>query len=722
MPDAWVLTGPLGSSINLGSYWDASRKPNFGGGVRRPQLAANSLTDSVSMVSEGANVRQMEFPLLLASSGSYNGLDGLQSWLEQLSGPGAYLDLLLSGVATGEQVRFDVVHGEVDVTDYDPFIQNQGRRRAALTLLTQPFGYQPTWHLLASHAAATLPGMLAFTTLPSYGDWPGYLRIMVEPSQGAQLGVKATWAVDMVAVGIARSASLNPVLSGGSWTSPLQWAYQGGNPDGIRSTYARLTYPQGASAQFSFSQWAAYTIPSALEPAYRGRFRALGYMRLSGATSAGIEISLDSVADISASAPMASGALVASMSPNIAVLSDWRMVDLGPITLPAVGSGIQRSMLLRLWGRSLAAATTFPQNAEFQLDAVALVPAENAGMLTGGLAFPWFGHLPTMSRLAIDGKDRSVVISAATGNLGTVPLPYVDGIGNWRGDIPRALPNDSVGIVLAAAARFAQCATEYKNHVVAASPMLYFKMDETASTATAIDSSGYARHGSYGVAPGSWGIPGAFAPSSNPAVKFTGANQYLAATGLNMSASPFTWMGWVKYTTDPALSAFTSLLSFGTRSDITWGIGLASRAGPSIGYPALDYTNLAFMAVNTQQYIATGAKLRVGEWHHVALTLEPTGSKIVAMYLNGSNVATMTLPSTATVPTGPFFVNAGRWSGLVNVQIDEVAVYVGVMSGSRIKEQYELGIGPSAVFGHSAKQTAAVAVHYQPRFGFAKGI
>lgn len=722
MPDAWVLTGPYGSSINLGSYWDASRRPNFGGGVRRPQLAANSLTDSVSMVNEGADVRQMEFPLLLASSGSYNGLDGLQSWLEQLSGPGAYLDLLLNGVATGEQVRFDIVHGEVEVTDYDPFVQNQGRRRAALRLLTQPFGYQPTWHLLASHAAATIPGMLAFTTLPSYGDWPGYLRIAVEPSQGVQGTRKATWAVDIVALGIAPRASLNPILPGGSWSTPLQVSYGGGNYDGVQPTYARLTYPQGGSAQYSFSQWAVYGIPSALEPAYRGRFRALGYLRLDSATSAAVELALDSVGGISASAPMASGALIASLPPNFAVLGDWRMVDLGPITLPAVASGIQQGISLRLWGRSLAAATTFPENAQLNLDAVVLVPAENAGMITGGLAHPWFGHLPTVTRLVIDGRQRSVVISAATGNLATVPPPYVDGIGNWRGDIPRAAPNSAVGIVLAGAARMAQCATEYKNHVVAASPMLYFKLDEAASTATAIDSSGYARHGSYGPAPGSWGIPGAVAPSSNPAVKFTANSQSLAATGLNMGASPFTWMGWVKYTTDPVLSAFTPFFSYGTRSDITWGIGLASRAGPSIGYPALDYTNLAFMAVNTRQYIATGAKLRVGEWHHVALTLEPTGSKIVAMYLDGSNVATMTLPSTATVPTGPFFVNAGRWPGLANVQIDEVAVYVGVMSGSRIKEQYELGIGPSAVFGHAAKETAAVSVHYQPRFGFAKGI
>jgi hypothetical protein len=166
-------------------------------------------------------------------------------------------------------------------------------------------------------------------------------------------------------------------------------------------------------------------IPSALEPAYRGRFRAYAYMRVIAPSSAALpypsmgvfpfQALLDAVPVNNQWQSLASANQLASvyagipsgwanlkLNPGYATYLDpspnYGIFDLGEINLPPAGSGYQQGLLLRLWmipasglGSAMqpAIGSTSMPSVHVRFGGVQLIPVDGAaGVLTGGLAQP----------------------------------------------------------------------------------------------------------------------------------------------------------------------------------------------------------------------------------------------------------------------------------------------------------------------------------------------
>jgi hypothetical protein len=196
--DSYLLQGPNGTVINLGS-WIVADAGQLDFGARdliKALYAENAAAEGGVLAFETANVRRMVFPVRLASSAFLptGGLAGIESAVRLAARPGAVIDLMPEGVATGDAVRFDVLAGRYEES-FDLRISRAGRRDGLVKLDVMPFGYLPTTILLASVASIGLPGVLAIPNASIFGDVPGLARVVIQPSSPTGFG-GATWLPD----------------------------------------------------------------------------------------------------------------------------------------------------------------------------------------------------------------------------------------------------------------------------------------------------------------------------------------------------------------------------------------------------------------------------------------------------------------------------------------------------------------------------------------------
>lgn len=402
MGDSYWLRSPLGSFIDLASYIDLERGgPDFGAaGLQQAAFNETPAVDGGVLSYESAGVRRMGFPLVLPS--------GPGALIRQLARPGAVLDLRLDGVATAEAVRFDLLSGQLEPA-YDYRIWNQAdRARSDLLLQTQPFGYWPTEILLASAASVGLPGVLAVPGASVIGDVPGLARIVIQPTSPTNYPV-GTWVADMVAWSLGGAPSFVSFIpaasiSGASVTAP--------------TLIGDLRAPGSQAIEFSsvagvgvFRNIAYATIGQAVEPAYRGGFRAYAYIRALPSWAGPLQIGLDVAPNRSVA--FASAGIVATV-PNLGATVEsasaiFHLVDLGIVTIPQIGSGISNNHILRLW--SAASGITTASAPIARLGGFALMPIQAGGVVARGIAQPstfavdqWVasGIAPTVGRVTLD--------------------------------------------------------------------------------------------------------------------------------------------------------------------------------------------------------------------------------------------------------------------------------------------------------------------------------
>jgi hypothetical protein len=712
MPDNYLLAG-LGTVLNLGSWLQAEPAPEFGtADLRRPEYSENAYTEGGVLAYQRSGVRTMTFPLLLASSGTYAGLDGLAAHIQDLAlSPGAYVDLMPHDVATAQAVRFDVVHGELRHRNYSPHVQRHHYRTYDLVLRTQPFGYLPTWITLASAASIGLPGVASIPAASIFGDAPGLVRLHVDATAPANATQVGTWIPDVLAWSLAGRAALVNPMPGASWINAL--------PGGAGGYYANGNTLTGTSLLVQFSPthlgWttmAYHTIASANELAARGRHRAWlfahGYRHNIGGWNA-LQLSLDAVPETTPSAPMGSAAQIATMMPPQASNSDFEILDMGEITIPPLGSGIGQGCRLRLWFNKATYAAT--SDVGFDFDGLWLQPLGPAGVMPRGLAWPDY-TTPSMGRFALDAYSRSALVGMPTGNLASV-LPVRDALEFYRGDMPK-VGGSAVRLDVLAAARRAESATAYIAEVLRDSPLFYYRMDET-SGAQLTDLSGNARHGSYANA-GSYNQPGAFDVANERAHFFDGSADMARAgshTALNPAASSWTIEYWA--TRQKSVSDDEIAVAHGTQAanyrtiQIGWHSESATEVNGAIfyGHYADDLT--ASVGVTDPG------------WHHYVFSFN-RASRLQSIWLDASCVATRR-SATTVQSTGPFWF--GNPSGIVGFSdvpfpggLSEVAFYAGVLPADRVRAHYEAGVGASWLMTRPAPLRAAVSVQYRPRFSF----
>jgi len=466
--DNLILTGPTGSQVNIGSYVQADPGPDFDtAAVLKAQFVEHPALEGGTLAYEQSGVRRFKFPLIVPSQSAFaGGLPGFTSILRQLARPGATIDLQLQGTPTADAVRFDVITGRLDEA------YKVGENRAAVRLGTleldvQPFGYWPTWITLASAASIGTFGSLAIPGASILGDYLGWAKLDFVSTAATYFSNASEpqnpWTVDVAAWSLAGRSSFNPFLGPGSWMYALPTQSPSFTPSLISDVYA----PGGKAwalsqlslgAPFGTATWtqiAIATIGNALESAYRGRHRAFAAIGGPASQVGVLQICLDVISTRNPSGPLASSALVATAMPLQSPVGGgsygngqpaspaYQLLDLGELAVPPVGSGLTQDILLRFWGsRPTALASSAPT---FMFAGIYLHAVDGpAGIIPRGLTLPTSGapgSSPIFPRVSLDSSTRQVLLAEPSSNLGSAPLPVMDGLAYHRGQPPKVTPS-----------------------------------------------------------------------------------------------------------------------------------------------------------------------------------------------------------------------------------------------------------------------------------------
>jgi hypothetical protein len=228
----------------------------------------------------------------------------------------------------------------------------------------------------------------------------------------------------------------------------------------------------------------------------------------------------------------------------------------------------------------------------------------------------------------------------------------------------------------------------YSDEVLADSPYLYWKFDETSGT-TANDSSGNSRNGTYvnGVVLNQTSV----VPNEGKSVDLDGTNDYVEYTlGADITGnfSLEIWFNVDSYSNYPGLfGAWTanSNGNYGTNLQLsdtgTFDINVARN-------------NFNFWELNAGGFgsISTGTR------YHVVLVVDDTNN-VVKLFINGSQVGTnQTITNAVGLGANGKKIRVGSVGAITNGgwngRVDNFAVYTTALSGTRITAHYEAGFGP----------------------------
>lgn len=452
--DDLILTGAAGTALNVGSWLRADPGPDFDEeALVRPEWSEHPFREGGALAFTQSGVRRFRFPLLLRSGASLT-LTGVESTLRALAQPGAYVDLGLGGVATGDRVRFDVRAGRLR-PEYHVRHNEAGVRLASLELDVDPFGYLPTMILLASAASVGLPGRLAVPGGSVIGDAPGWARVVIAPTTGTSYPA-GTWLTDMVAWSLGGRPSFVGYWPAASVASAMTATLAG---DAFAPASQALRFYPNPSLSV-YTQLGRLEIPAGLEPAYRGRFRLTAFAQLTPSQPYPWMLTADVAPALNAGA-LASAGPVATLPPACGGVQEesWSaspgyvILDLGEVTVPPVASGVPQPVQIRVWAKSAALATV--GNATTPIIGIAglhLLPAgPDHGHLPRGLAQPT-QLTPSVGRLELAAAPPGrALIAAPTGPLAT-SVPVADALTHYRGAFP-AVTASTVQLDLLAGSR-----------------------------------------------------------------------------------------------------------------------------------------------------------------------------------------------------------------------------------------------------------------------------
>lgn len=459
--DSVYLTGPLGTQWNLGSWIDKTQGLDYGArGLVRQQLTQTAFVEGARLSYESAaGARTMTFPVRVPSGGIAGlSVDTIEAGLRQMVRPGGWVDLQPQGVPTGEMVRFDILGGDVAHHAYSVDLQRESRRELTVTLQTQPFGYWPTAIVLASVASIGV-GPFKLTIPPGsvIGDVPGFGILQVSPFHASD-GMGAanpTWVPDMVAWSVGGRPSFNPFLHPASWLSG--GATLGGDANAPASQYIGyyLNATQPWQAPGNLPAPAFYVIPTALAPAYVGRYRFFAFMQLGPSTPAPWRAIGDNLPQAVVGGALATGNPIATVVPGKvpttlaqtwnSIGSGYQIVDLGEIKIPRFSSAVPGREALRIQMSNASAwmGSTMPSSAFVKIGGAYLLPVDSpAGVLPYGLAQPTVGFLQAPGGVQfLNAQTRDNLIFRDSNVTGATPIgtgqdTAQNGNVSYRGQLP----------------------------------------------------------------------------------------------------------------------------------------------------------------------------------------------------------------------------------------------------------------------------------------------
>ncbi|MBL9175353.1 MAG: immunoglobulin domain-containing protein [Verrucomicrobiales bacterium] len=256
--------------------------------------------------------------------------------------------------------------------------------------------------------------------------------------------------------------------------------------------------------------------------------------------------------------------------------------------------------------------------------------------------------------------------------------------------------------------------TAYEGAIAASRPIVYFRMNETASvsqnTATNLGSTGTVGTGLY---EGSLarGTPGALAGNTGTAVTLSGGHVSVAYNPAWNPSGSFSVECWAKPVDTEAGSRVLvqSMINgeFPDNSDDRSGWCLRQRGADLQFLIGGSDANPPYVIIT-----ATGA-LVGGVWSHAVATYE-AGSRVVTLYVNGVVVATETsaaavLPNTAA----PLLLGDRGYGGWTFPgSLDEVAVYPVLLGAGQVQSHYQAALQAATAPGYRSLVVGDGAVVY----------
>ncbi len=425
MPDSFVLTGPgAGTQVEFASY---SGAPDFGQKDLLKAVYLESPFTEGALSHEQTGPRKMAFPLILRGSQAISNLSlyDQESLFRKLARPGAVLDLKPQGATTA--VRFDVLSGRYEF-DYHVAHNREGIRLGTLKLETRPFGYWPTWILLASVASVGPSGIAITGSI--LGDAPAQARLVYQPtSQGFN-------NPDFLAWSLAARASFVPLIRVASTTfsgdTLIVATYRPSANTAAFETATSMQLQLASPGPTYYRLIAHPRIPTALEPAYRGRFRC--YAALVD-NAHYFTISVDVSETIHG--PMASAGQVATVY-NFYGADGQMLLDLGEITLPPAASGQQQSPFVRFWGKPATTNHLGVATPTLDWGGLYLLPVDGeSGVMPRGLNVFATGPYAqaTFLGLDLDAAARRAVLRGYAADLDSLE-PFGNAYRTYRGGLP----------------------------------------------------------------------------------------------------------------------------------------------------------------------------------------------------------------------------------------------------------------------------------------------
>jgi len=250
---------------------------------------------------------------------------------------------------------------------------------------------------------------------------------------------------------------------------------------------------------------------------------------------------------------------------------------------------------------------------------------------------------------------------------------------------------------------------DYTATVNGYSPYLYWKLDETGTTATAADASGNGRTGSYRTNGSTTyftkGVPGAFLTDTPD----TGVTQVNAASCINTTSTTainapqsVTVIGWFNGTG----TANGKIVGFETPRT---GVGVAGNGGTYDRHIYVDGNGQVWFGVYNNGFFTVGSGTATdytdGQWHMAAASLGPSGMRL---YVDGVLVGTST-NNLGEATTGWWRAGCGNlagwgasWGGTNNPttnsgtaqnrpflgSLDEISVHNSVLTDAQIYQAY----------------------------------
>lgn len=440
-----------GSQLQLGTYlmWDPGADYGAAGLIQSIE-STNALRDGGVFAYRSVGPRKMSFPLLLRDVPGQTLLQ-TETLLREWTAANAKVAIQPETVPSGQAVFFDVIDGRWEPA-YDGFYNRAGRRKGTLYLDTQPWGYWPTEILLASAASIGYLGQMPVSGASVLGDAPPLAHISIAPTVAsnylATYGTGVIYQPDMLGVSLSARPSFTPLMQAAQWKAPtlsgvgiLIVPSLAGDKYAPASQALLLTQASAANT-LGWQQlaWTASVVPSALEPAYRGRYRAFAALKVAPSGQTG-----QFILDV-AGGPASVGPALASSNQLATVMTDplysaspgYGFYDMGELTLPLAGSGVQQPLRLRLWGNlsnQLSAQTWF--------GGVYLLPVDGAaGILTRGMIVPTNSmsntllHMtPTQAAVEFNpNANEGVYLTPQFYSAAAGPAPpYMDGRPYYRG-------------------------------------------------------------------------------------------------------------------------------------------------------------------------------------------------------------------------------------------------------------------------------------------------